>query len=231
MATLMQIPAGAHAPAVADAPRNANARTVRDSAARKGASDSDRREASRSHHPLFLSDRDTLFREFSPLVKRLLNQYASDVESRRDLVGEIYWRFSRIVDAYDPHRGVPFRAYVVRQLTASTHTHARTKWRRSGREVRVESFETLRSLEPALDPTPQWDDDLVTEQVRTAIPAAIRQLPTRQRQVLVWRYYEDRSFEEIAEMLGVQQATARSLLRHALNRLRAWVHENGVAFE
>jgi len=38
--------------------------------------------------------------------------------------------------------------------------------------------------------------------------------------VLIWRYYEERSFEEIAGMLKIQTATARSLLRHGLNTLR-----------
>ena len=235
MAALMQISTPEHAPAPGQTEGQIPARGSRRARDPRNGSNSDSSTSSRGiancSNGICPPDRHALFQEFSPLVKRLLNQYGSDVESRRDLVGEIYWRFCRIVDAYDPNRGVPFRAYIVRQLTASTHTHARTKWRRSGREVRLESCEGLRTFEPALDPTPQWDHELVTAQFRSAIPAAIRELPARQRQVLVWRYYEDRSFEEIARMLEVQPATARSLLRHALNRMRAWVHENGVTFD
>ena len=40
------------------------------------------------------------------------------------------------------------------------------------------------------------------------------------KQLLLRSSYEERSFEEIAEFLGVQPTTARSLLRHGLNNLR-----------
>ena len=52
------------------------------------------------------------------------------------------------------------------------------------------------------------------------LPAAIESLPVRQRNVVIWRYFEERYFEEIADLLGVQLSTARSLLRHGLNNLR-----------
>jgi RNA polymerase sigma factor (sigma-70 family) len=175
--------------------------------------------------------RDDLFREFAPLVKGLLNRYGSDFESRRDLIGEIYWRFCRLVDVYDAARGVPFRAYIVRQLSAATHTHARKSWRRSGREVPLDEHESGAWREPASDPTPQWNEDLAAEQVRRALPEAICRLPRRQRQVLIWRYYEDKGFDEIAVALGIRPATARSLLRHGLNRLRESVHESGAALD
>ena len=37
---------------------------------------------------------------------------------------------------------------------------------------------------------------------------------------MIWRYYDQRSYEDIAEMLKIQVSTARSLLRHGLNNLR-----------
>ena len=79
--------------------------------------------------------------------------------------------------------------------------------------------------EPAqpVDPSRQWDRHLMTQEVLHALPAAIAKLPPRQRQVVVWRYYESRSFEEIAATLRVRPATARSLLRHGLNNLRRQV--------
>ena len=45
-------------------------------------------------------------------------------------------------------------------------------------------------------------------------------MPHRQRLVLVWRYYDERSYEEIAAQLQIKPATARSLLRHAVAALR-----------
>jgi DNA-directed RNA polymerase specialized sigma24 family protein len=42
---------------------------------------------------------------------------------------------------------------------------------------------------------------------------------------VLWRYYESRSFEEIAEILQVRPSTVRSLLRHGVNRLRREILE------
>jgi len=59
-----------------------------------------------------------------------------------------------------------------------------------------------------------------THEVLRQLPDAIALLPLRQRQVVIWRYYEGRSFESIAETLEIQAATVRSLLRHGVNNLR-----------
>jgi RNA polymerase sigma-70 factor (sigma-E family) len=53
-----------------------------------------------------------------------------------------------------------------------------------------------------------------------ALAAALRQLPARQRAVLVLRYFEDRPTEEIAALLGCGASTVRSQAARALERLR-----------
>jgi len=84
-------------------------------------------------------DRDALYGEFQPLVRRLIRQYGGDdFELRQDLSGEVYFRFCSLLDAYDPTRGVPLRPYLVRQLTASVYTYARQQWRARKREVSLD---------------------------------------------------------------------------------------------
>src|ERR1051325_606153 len=55
--------------------------------------------------------REELFAELKPLVRRLIQRFGEDPEMRRDLEGEIYYRFCVLLDAYDPSRGVPLRPY------------------------------------------------------------------------------------------------------------------------
>jgi RNA polymerase sigma-70 factor (ECF subfamily) len=176
-----------------------------------------------------LLDRETLFAGFQPLVRRLIRQYGEDAEMRQDLIGEIYCRFCRLVDAYDPSRGIPLRPYLVRTLTASVYTYARSYWRRQQREVSLGlgADEDASSL---ADPSLQWGRQLMMEELLAALPTAIARLPTRQRNVLIWRYYEARSFEEIAGLLQVRPATARSLLRHGIKNLRQRINEADLGF-
>ncbi len=167
-----------------------------------------------------VQDRDALFRELSPLVKRLARQYGQTSELRQDLPGELYCQFHTLLDNYDPERGVPLRFYLIRQLAACAYTFARKQWTWKQREAPLLEGVERNAIPPLMDPTSEWDAALSLREMSASLPGMIAELPLRQRQVMIWRYYEDRSFEEIAGMLGVQPVSARSLLRHGLNRLR-----------
>jgi RNA polymerase sigma factor (sigma-70 family) len=193
--------------------------------------------------------RERLFAEFAPLVRRLVRQYAADdAELRQDLPGEIYVRFSAFLSDYDPAYGVPLRPYLVRSVTASVYTFVRRRWRALPREVSLDSVmadgyagisshsahrarPSLQSVGPSSlsssllstwcdDPTPRWDDAINTRNIMRRLPGLIARLPKRQRLVVLLHYYDHRSFDEIASILEVRPATARSLLRHGLTKLR-----------
>jgi len=170
------------------------------------------------------ADRQALYTEFEPLVRRLVRRYAGGRDFHEDLQGEIYCRFCRLLDAYDPARGVPLRPYLVRNLTVSAYTWGRRNWRWQRRETGLlpSMLDTgaERLIGGSEDPTAAWDERLVLNEVRQELASAVRLLPCRQRQALVMRYYESRSFEEIGAELGVRPATVRSLVRHAIANLR-----------
>ena len=130
-----------------------------------------------------------------------------------------YCLFSAHLNAYNSSRGVPLRPYIVRVLSASVFTYARKQWKLEERETALELTE---DSHPAfvVDPTSAWMHRVSQQQVIEALPLSLSQLPERQRKVVIMRYYEQRSFEEIAELLDIKAATARSLLRHGLTSLR-----------
>jgi RNA polymerase sigma-70 factor (ECF subfamily) len=173
--------------------------------------------------PTDFQDRQRLYDEFAPLVCRLLRRYSHSAELREELPGELYDRFNILLDRFDPERGIPLRPYLVRQLSLSIHTFARKRWLQHRREqpLHGDAGVTGSCAGDALrDPTPQWDTMLAQAQILADLPLTIDRLPRRQRQVVILRYCEDRSFEEIAQQLDIQQATARSLLRFGLQNLR-----------
>ena len=163
----------------------------------------------------------TLYAQLAPLVGRLIRQYGKTPEMRQDLTGELYCRFCALLELYDPTRGVPLRPYLIRQLNSAAYAYARQQWRLEKRLVPLpEEADSVPQM--ALeDPTLSWIHHLSQEQMFAGLPQALAALPTRQRQAVILRYYEDCSFDEIAAALDVQAATARSLLRHGLNKLRA----------
>ena len=165
------------------------------------------------------ADRDRLYAEFAPLVRRLIREYGQDASMREDLAGEIYCRFCAA--RRSTPRGVCLFALIsyVNSLFQPTPMHASSGGIRK-REATWEIEASRVEQTAAFDPTADWLASLAQDQAAALLPAALAKLPVRQRNVVIWRYYEECSFEDIAELLAVQPTTVRSLLRHGLNNLR-----------
>lgn len=173
-------------------------------------------------------DRDEMYAQFAPLVKRLILHYGGCAQLREELVGEIYCRFSALLDAFDPTRGVPLRAYLVKQLNCSVYTYVRAYRRSAGRELAIEPGQAEQERGLSFDPTKEWDDVIIARDIKRVMPDALGALPDRQRRLVIGRYFENRSFEDLANALSIQPSSARSLLRHGLNNMRRWFAANYV---
>jgi RNA polymerase sigma-70 factor (sigma-E family) len=99
-------------------------------------------------------------------------------------------------------------AYVRRSIVNASVS----RWRKHRRLVVVDDTDPLRR-EHVPDPGPAVDD--ADEAWRLC-----RTLPARQRAAVVLRFYEDRSFAEVGDLLGCSEATARSLVHRAVGALR-----------
>jgi RNA polymerase sigma factor (sigma-70 family) len=63
-------------------------------------------------------------------------------------------------------------------------------------------------------------DPIATVDLRDALVRALRELPPRQRAVLVLRYWERLTQAETAELLGCSEGTVKSAASRGLSRLR-----------
>jgi len=100
----------------------------------------------------------------------------------------------------------------VRRALLNTRT---SQWRKR----KVDEFACGELPEPetgsgAADPAEQ-------QALRDAMWRAVTKLPTRQRAMVVLRYYEDLSEAQTAEVLGVSVGTVKSAVSRALGKLRA----------
>lgn len=110
-------------------------------------------------------------------------------------------RWRRVVVKGNPE------AYV-RTTMARVHV---SRWRRLRREHLVNQV-----------PERGYDEiELARIEGDTGLWQALAALPARQRIVLVLRYYEQRSDEEIATALGIARGTVRSQAARGLDKLRA----------
>ena len=97
---------------------------------------------------------------------------------------------------------------------------SRDRARRARRRVVETGWEELEVV-------PAQDDDLAEQIARRALLiAALAQLPGRQREVLVLRFYADLSVEDAAVATGASPGTVKSHTSRGLSRLRELLAES-----
>ena len=69
-------------------------------------------------------------------------------------------------------------------------------------------------------------DDERDSDLKLTVLSALRGLPPRQRATMVLRYWEDRSVEETADLLGISQGTVKSQSARALAALRTVLQDD-----
>jgi RNA polymerase sigma-70 factor (sigma-E family) len=140
----------------------------------------------------------------TPALARTAYLLAGDPDAAEDLLQAafaatyVHWgRLRHLDDA---------ALYVRRQLTSTM-----TLWRR-----RRSSTEVLMA-EPAIDETA---DDAGEREQRDELVRALRQLSTRQRAVIVLRFYDDLTEAQVAEVLGCSVGSVKTHAHRGLERLR-----------
>jgi RNA polymerase sigma factor (sigma-70 family) len=63
---------------------------------------------------------------------------------------------------------------------------------------------------------PRWGDPASAAELRPAVLAALGALTVQQRAIIVVRYFEDLSQDEVAEMLGVSPGTDQEITTSAV---------------
>ncbi len=155
---------------------------------------------------------------FEPLVKRyeqplfgFLYALTSDVERSRDLTQDTFIRVWRMLSRFDPNRPL------VNWIFAIARNLLRDNRRRSRR--------TPRSIEPAVgeniltDPGPAPDAGIEKEDCRRLLGEALALLPAREREVVILKDIQERSYADIAQILGIPVGTVASRVYHARRHL------------
>jgi RNA polymerase sigma-70 factor (ECF subfamily) len=154
-----------------------------------------------------------LYRRFSRRVFGLCFHVLGAREDAEDATGEVFLRARAALSRFD--RSVPLGAWLTR--IAVNHCVDRLRHRR--REVRLFASDPDEALDArAPDPSPLAE--IMVEEERAAVAAAVAALPDRYRVPLALRYHAEMSYDDIAERLGqTRQEVATSLFR-AKQRLR-----------
>ena len=75
------------------------------------------------------------------------------------------------------------------------------------------------------------ENQMIKDQIHSEVKKIIDFLPDDQKEVLVYRYYNDLSFKEISEKTGVSINTSLGRMRYALINLRNIIKNKKYKFD
>ncbi len=137
----------------------------------------------------------------------MVYRMCGDVNLAEDAAQEAFIRAWQHLPSYRPRS--PFRNWVYRIATNA----AVDALRRERETVDIDVLSLSNSVEGP-------ETTLVGEERGERVLQAVLALPPASRAVLVLREYEDLSYREIADTLGIPIGTVMSRLNYARNRLR-----------
>jgi len=153
-----------------------------------------------------------LIEAHSPRLLACARSFLPDVEEARDVVQDVWVR------AYERRRSYSEAGSLLAWLLTICRNACLSAVRRGA--VRERASGTL-GVEHAVRPSAAADPsaDVQRSEVRTAVYAAVADLPDRQRSVVTLRILEGRSTDQTAETLGIATGTVKATLHNALKNL------------
>ena len=130
-------------------------------------------------------------------------------EDANDITQIVFLKVAERLDDYDPR--FKFFSWIYRIAV----NESLNLLRRNGREEELDEETEL----PALD-TASPERIVSDAQVSRRIQSALMGMPTNDRMVLTLRHFSECSYQEIGEILGLDEKTVKSRLFEARHRLR-----------
>jgi RNA polymerase sigma factor (sigma-70 family) len=136
----------------------------------------------------------------SYLTEECIQLIFSDLWRYRNTIGEI--------QSFEAYLKSSLRKRISTELTRQNPTH----------RLNLDEAELL------LLPTHSYEEVLVQQEgnelTKQKLRQALEQLTTRQKEVVVMKYFEEKTYKEITELTGLQVDTIYKILHEALKKLR-----------
>ena len=160
---------------------------------------------------------ETLFQQYEKLVFRTAYLISGSKEVAEDALQEVFVSVWKSRHTYNSNKG---------KLTTWLHRITanqclREKAREAGTAV---SLEEIGIDLPEMKHQSRPEDVLINKMEYGRLLKAMDSLDAKHRSVLVLRYFNDLSYQEIAEALGIPLGTVKSRLNQSLQYLKDQMH-------
>lgn len=166
-------------------------------------------------------DRDAIAELYELYVERIFRYVSYRVEGAADIQDLTAEVFVKMVEGLPKYRnsGIPFEAWLYRIASARIIDYRRRAQRRPQSEL-------TENLTDDFDETPE--EAMVEQEELETLRRAIGHLNEEQQTLLVLRFIERKSHDQVAAIMGKSVSAVKSIQHRALNQLAAQLGETKV---
>ncbi|MDB4947697.1 MAG: polymerase ECF-type sigma factor [Gemmatimonadetes bacterium] len=164
-----------------------------------------------------------LMERYQPRIQGFLRKRLNDEERVEDLTQDTFLRIHRARGSYDPSRKFSTWIHTIANNLLKNEFRNRSRRRETAfSELRPETNSSGAAARPVEFATGGADPEreAYRSELRKAIDEAIGRMDEHHRIPFVMREVEDRTYEEIAEEIGIPVGTVKSRLNRARNSFR-----------
>lgn len=154
----------------------------------------------------------SLVERYDKKLMRYAKRFLFDYEDAEDLIQDVFIKAFKNIKGFDASRS--FSSWIYR----IAHNEFINEIKKRGREPI--SFFDPDTLFPHPIAPKQADDELKEQELKTLVDEYINKLSPKYREPLVLYYYEDLSYEQIAEILHIPVSTVGVRINRAKQTLK-----------
>jgi len=156
---------------------------------------------------------DLLVNRYSDRLFRIILRLIQSQGAAEDILQETWIKVIRKIHQYDPSR--PFFSW----LTRIAVNGCRDYWRKERRRFWKQSSVINKNGDSKLEET-YIQEDFEMRENQELVSKALMKISQKLREVVVLKFFNGMTYEEIAQVLDIPAGTVKSRLHYALSKLR-----------
>jgi len=166
---------------------------------------------------------ETVFRQYKDMVFKTAYLMLGNTLEAEDVLQEVFVKIHKSWDSFDPHKGKMYTW--IHRITINQCISEHRRKRESS--LSLERLED-QGFELSKDCSDLPEERLMKQEESERMWQTMGALDEKRRAVLVLRYYDDLSYDEIARVLNIPLGTVKSRLNTAIRNFRKELLEGGV---
>jgi RNA polymerase sigma-70 factor, ECF subfamily len=165
-----------------------------------------------------------IFEAYYPAILRYVLHRTGNAAAADDITSEVFFKALNKLSSFR-WAGVPFSSWLYRIAGNETIDFFR---RQSHEPKSYDAFETpldipdISSRQDIENEMIRAQDDIDNNAKYIEVKQALKTLPQKYQEVLVLRFLEDKKISEIADVLGKNEGTIKSLISRGVDRLKKY---------